>query len=174
MKRTLGFVAALAFLAPALALADDISGNWRGWSCGVHNSYSCPATTGYYDNLSTLHFAANPKMGSNTATWDYRTTPSGSYCTSALTYVSDFGGAVAGAYHYWTFADVPQTGGCLSGTVVVAWKVGSTDPLQVWWYADDASASDSNTFGYMSRLTRASLEGSGATMSAPPLADADL
>lgn len=153
MKRTLGWIAALAFLAPTLALADDISGNWRGWSCGVNNSYSCPATTGYYDNLSTLHFAANPKTGSNTATWDYQTT-SGDYCTSTLTYVSDFGGAVAGAYHYWTFTDVPQTGGCIPGTVVVVVKAGSTDPMQVFWYATNPAYSDSNTFGYMTPLTR--------------------
>ncbi|MDC0709133.1 hypothetical protein POL68_11725 [Stigmatella sp. ncwal1] len=153
MKRIPGFVAALALLAPTLALAEDISGNWRGWSCGVHDTYSCPETVGYFDNLSTLHFAANPKTGTNTATWDYRPISS-YYCTSTLTYVSDFGGAVAGAYHYWTFTDVPQTGGCLPGTVVVVVKAGSTDPMQVFWYADDPTASDTNTFGYMTPLSR--------------------
>lgn len=154
MKRVLGFVAALAFLAPTLALADDITGYWRGWSCGVNGTYGCPATTDYYDNLSTLHFAADPKTGTNTAVWDYTTT-SGYYCTSTLTYVSDFGGAVAGAYHYWTFTDVPQTGGCLEGSVVVVFKAGSTDPIQVWWYENNAPAyTDTNTFGYLPRLSR--------------------
>ena len=148
MKRILGVVAAAAFLVPTLALADDISGYWQGWSCGIHDTYSCPAQVGYYDNVSTLHFAANPKTGTNTATWNYPT--SGFDCTSNLTYVSDLGGAVAGAYHYWQFTDHPQTGGCIPGTVVVAVKVGSTDPMEVWWYADDANATDSNTIGFIS------------------------
>jgi hypothetical protein len=152
MKRILGVVAAVAFFAPTLALADDISGYWRGWSCGVNDTYSCPAQIGYYDNLSTLHFATNPKTGTNTATWNYQS--SGLVCTSTLSYVNDLGGAVAGAYHYWQFTDQPQSGGCIPGTVIVALKVGTTEPIQVWWYADDASASDSNTFGYLKAFSR--------------------
>jgi hypothetical protein len=151
MKPIRALMVALVSFVPTLALAADISGYWSGWSCGVQDSYSCPATTGYYDNISRLHFAADPKTGLNTATWTYPT--SGVDCSSVLTYVSDIGGGVTGAYHWWQFTDTPQNG-CLSGSVVVAVKVGTTEPMQVWWYASNPNYSISNTFGYLTPYSR--------------------
>jgi hypothetical protein len=152
LKRILGVVAVVAFFAPTLALAADISGYWGGWSCGINDNYSCPAQVGYYDNKTTLHFASDPTTGTNTATWNY--TSSGFYCTSTLTYVSDLGGAVNGSFHWWQFTDNPQSGGCLAGTVVVAVKVGSNEPMEVWWYANNPAYSDSNTIGFLTPFSR--------------------
>ncbi|HVG59493.1 MAG TPA: hypothetical protein VNA24_13125 [Hyalangium sp.] len=58
-----------------------------------------------------------------------------------------------GQRHYWEFADNPQ-GNCLPGTVVVAVKVGTNEPMQVWWYANNPAYSISNTFGYLGRTLR--------------------
>lgn len=149
MKRIYALVVAVVSFAPALAMAADISGFWRGWSCGVEDDYSCPLQTGYYDNYSYLHFASNPKTMTNTASWVYEDFT----CTSTLTYVSDIGSGAVGTYHFWEFTDTPQ-GNCLPGTVVVSVKVGSNEPMRVWWYASNPDYSISNTFGYLTPYSR--------------------
>jgi hypothetical protein len=149
--------AALA-IGSSPALAADISGAWAGWQCSTSDTYQCSDTHyGPEDDVALFVFAADPTTGSNAAEYDYPYWNEVLY--SNLEYYSDFGGG-PGAYHYWTFVDVPQGDGC-PGWVVVAFEDGSTRPLQAWWYYNDSDSSgckayegiSSDTSGFMNPFT---------------------